>query len=120
MPSRPIAEYYGHLGPTDTYSLDSSWHGKTPLDSSVQNEIVPFEMKTTLGGSHVTKGHGSTRYNGDGLSYPTINQVIAVHPFTKSRLVFVKAFTATERSGSGAGDGAGILGDNGTTGPRWE
>ena len=106
MPSRPIAEYYGHLGPTGTNTLDSSWHGKTPLDSSVQNAIVPFEMKLTIGASHVTKGHGSTRYNGDALAYPTINQVIAVHPFTK-------------RSGSGAGDGGGG-GGGGSTGPRWE
>ena len=83
MPSRPIAEYYGHLGPTDTYSLDSSWHGKTPLDSSVQNAITPFEMKTTLGTAHVVKGAGSIRHNGDGLIPPTINEVLAVHPFTK-------------------------------------
>ena len=105
MPSRPIAEYYGHLGPTDTYSLDSSWHGKTPLDSSVQNAFTPFEIKTTLGTSHVLKGAGSIRHNGDGLIPPTINEVLAVHPFTK-------------RSGSGAGDGGG--GDGGSTGPRWE
>lgn len=83
MPSRPIAEYYGHLGPTGGNNLDSSWHGKTPLDSSVQNAIVTIEMKTSTSGAHVLKGKGSIRHNGDGLIPSTINQVIAVHPFTK-------------------------------------
>lgn len=105
MPSRPIAEYYGHLGPTGTYNLDSSWHGKTPLDSSVQNAIVSYELdKMTIGTAHVVKGKGSIRYNGDGLAYPTINQVIAVHPFTK-------------RTVTTAGGGSE---SSNTTGPRWE
>ena len=103
MPSRPLAEYYGHLGPTGTYNLDSSWHGITPLDSSVQNAIVPIEMKTTLGASHVLEGKGSIRHNGDGLISPTINQVMAIHPFTKRTVT-----TAGESESSG------------TTGPRWE
>ena len=104
MPSRPIAEYYGHIGPTDTYSLDSSWHGITPLDSSTQNAIRPYEMKTTPGASHVLEGKGSIRHNGDGLIPPTINQVIAVHPFTKR--------TVTTAGGESE--------SSGTTGPRWE
>ena len=105
MPSRPIAEYYGHLGPTDTYSLDSSWHGITPLDSSVQNAIRPsISMLTTIGTAHVLEGQGSTRFNGDGLIPPTINQVVAIHPFTKR--------TVTTAGGESE--------SSGTTGPRWE
>lgn len=108
MPSRPIAEYYGHLGPTDTYSLDSSWHGKTPLDSSVQNAIGPsISMPTTIGTSHVLENQGSIRFNGDGIIPPTINHVVAIHPLTKR--------TVTTAGGDG-----GESESSGTTGPRWE
>ena len=94
MPSRPLSQYYGHLGPTG--GLDSSWHGITPLDSAGPIGIAGISVTSGLNGIDLLRPAGALRFN-------QLDK-----PFASS------SPTITVQSGGGESE------ESSTTGPRWE